>query len=212
MKYLGVIMMCVILFSCLQENKTKEKGAEEERNIKKQLTTEEIVKQYIPAANHLEFDEITHYHNKDLEEDQILGGDELLAVTNDEKLLNEFGFNRNIELGDSTKIKDLTRIGYTKYIVATLYLPIIKALIHPQTNEYFAEETVCTHVYRDILVFKHQNKTVAIIKWCFSCGDIVITRIAGKDINLEVYSGQLATIFGKNYKSQTNESLFKIYK
>lgn len=208
MKYLFLTITCLMLFSCKQKNINQEE-TEKQEIVEKELTTEEIVKQYIPASNHLEFDEIIHYHNEKLDEGQQLAGDELPTATNDEKLFNEMGFSREITMSDSSKIKDLTRIGYEKHIVESRYFPTIKTLIHPEVDEYLSEETTCTHVYRDILVFKHQNKTVALIKWCFSCGDIVITRITGKNIDLEPYSGKLATILGDNYKSQTNKSLFK---
>lgn len=66
----------------------------------------------------------------------------------------------------------------------------------------FVEGTTCEHIYRDILVFKNKGKTVAIVKWCFDCGDIIWAKIDEKLMDLEVYSGKLAAILYENWKTQ----------
>jgi hypothetical protein len=115
-----------------------------------------------------DYDEIYHYNNN-IEEKK-------LGELNDNQSKSELdSIKRGVVLGNIPKdmsdlafVDQLEKIGYTKRDVDKSKFAAI--------DNIFAEKSVdemvwadCKHVYRDVLVFKKNNKIIGVAKVCFSC-------------------------------------------
>jgi len=153
MKYLLLTISCLIGFiSCQQE--------------------------YIPQKDDLDFDELIHYHHKELKwSKHSIDGTEYPNATNDEKLLDTLGFKKEIYMRDTIHIKNFERLGYQKNIVLKNKFNSIKAILNGNNGEGIEE--ACTKIYQDILVLKKKSRINSIIKICFRCDSIIIAEING---------------------------------
>jgi hypothetical protein len=143
---------------------------------------------------YFQFDKIEHYY-LEIEENQIWDIEKKKIKTNKEKrqleLLIEYTPDK---LSDSLVLKDIGKLDFV-----TKEIPTNK---FGQINEIFCQrnhgETIamaCIAIYRDILVFKKNNKIVGIAKICFECDQHVIS---GTIVNTDEF-GQSGD-YGKLYK------------
>ncbi len=104
-------------------------------------------------------------------------------------------------ISDNHFISHLTKIGYTKHR--------IKASLFPEFDRIFRETkteehpiTTCVYVYRDIFIFKKNNKVVGVAKVCFGC---LANQIVGTTANTENFGqngdyNKLEKILNRNFK------------
>lgn len=78
-----------------------------------------------------------------------------------------------LRMSDTLVLDSLTMIGYKRDIVSNTKFVMLDSIF----SERILDEIVsysCVPVYRDILVFKKDNKTVGVAKICFGCEQSVI--------------------------------------
>jgi len=114
------------------------------------------------------FDELEYYH-KDISDNDVLSEYKKSELPNYDKdylkiLENEYPINLN----DSLFIQKIIKFGYKKKKVE-------KSNIN-QINQIFSKKKCtkltangCIPIYRDILIFKQNGKTVGVAKVCFDC-------------------------------------------
>ena len=101
-----------------------------------------------------------HYNKSKSKLDSIKIG---VILKNIPKNISDLSFIQNLEL-----------IGYNKSIVdKSKFNDIDKIFVEKSVEEYSV--TSCIHIYRDILIFKKENKVVGTAKICFECLDAQIT-------------------------------------
>jgi hypothetical protein len=167
---LVLTILCVTFFAC---NTTNEKKGEAIDNSKK--TKQVIEKKFF------DFDAID-YHMSDFDESKI--GD--LYDKQSKSEINSFKIG--IILGDLPKnisdlsfIDKLQKIGYKKSLVdKSKFNEINKIFVEKTVKENFV--TACIYIYRDILIFKKNDKVVGTAKICFGC---MANQITGTNANTE---------------------------
>ena len=146
------------------------------------------------ACNHyFKFDKVEHYF-LNIEEDKLWKIEEKKTQTEKEKRqLNLLIQHALSKISDTGILKDIDKLDFVKKEV-----PVDKL---KQINEIFCERKhnevyalACIAIYRDILVFKKENKIIGTAKLCFSCDQSVIT---GTTLNTEEFgqSGDYKKLF-----------------
>lgn len=128
-----------------------------------------------------DYDEMTHYSNP-FDEEQIL---ELYERQSKSEIDS---FKSGIILGgipikvsDTVFINKLESIGFSKRNVnKSKFAEINKLFVEKPIEEWLGMG--CINVYRDILIFKKQNKTIGIAKICFGC---LANQIRGTGANTD---------------------------
>ncbi|MEO6252993.1 MAG: hypothetical protein ABIO79_06800 [Ferruginibacter sp.] len=139
------------------------------------------------------FDEIEHYYIN-IEESavwDILGKEK---IAENEKIQFDLLVGSTLQkLSDTTLLENIEKLDFKK-----TELPVTK---FSQVNEIFCEKkhkevlsTTCEAVYRDILVFKKENKIIGTAKICFGC---IKSIIAGTRANTDEFgqSGDYDELF-----------------
>ncbi len=92
-----------------------------------------------------------------------------LQLLRDKLLFEDFP----LQMSDTLIVDSLTMIGYRSDVVSNTKFVMLDSIF----SERILNEIVnysCAPVYRDILVFKKDNKTVGVAKICFGCEQSVI--------------------------------------
>ena len=186
MKHFSILIIIVItILSCNSKLETKDKANEN-------LTEQKYGKKFF------DYDEIDHYSTN--------FDDEKIGELFDNKSKSEID---SIKMGvildkipnnisDLSFIQKLERIGYKKSIVdKSKFKYIDKIFVEKSVRENIA--TACIYVYRDILIFKKENKVIGTAKICFDC---LASQINGTEANIENFGqdgdyGKLETILRK---------------
>jgi hypothetical protein len=140
------------------------------------------------------FDKVEHYF-LDVDEDKIWKLEEKINKTEKEskqlELLIQYIPDK---LSDTTYLKDLEKIDFVKTELSSdKFEQLNKIFCERKHKESIA--MACIAVYRDILIFKKDNKTIGTAKICFECDQNVIT---GMTLNTTEF-GQSGD-YGKLYK------------
>lgn len=163
-------ILCLTFFSC---NTTTKKKVETTDNSKKTIQ--------VNQKKIFEFDAIDYY-TSDFDESKI-------GELYDNQSKSEIdSFKMEIILGDIPKdisnlsfIDKLHKIGYKKKLVdKSKFDDINKIFVEKTVKENFV--TACIYVYRDILIFKKNDKVVGTAKICFGC---MANQITGTNANTE---------------------------
>lgn len=179
MKYLLIILFsCGTVWGCISKSGQTNKGTKESGATKS------------ASGSFFEYNEVEYYHNNydessigDLYDNQ--SGSELDS------------FKMGVILGDIPKdISDLSfipklgKIVYTRRIMSKDKFPELDKIL----REKHVRENItasCIYVYRDILIFKKNNKVTGTVKICFDCmaheitGTTANTRNFGQDGDYE---------------------------
>lgn len=157
-KILTVVFL-IIMFGC-NNNSDRKKIVSTE--------TQFVCKPYF------QFDQVEHYF-LDIDEDKIWELEEKEVRSEKENIQLELLIEYTPDkLSDSIFIKDLEKIDFVKTdIKADKFEQLNKIFCERKHKESFA--TSCIAIYRDILVFKWNNKITGIAKICFDCDREVIT-------------------------------------
>jgi hypothetical protein len=149
--------------------------------------------QNVTCKPYYQFDNIDHYF-LNIDEDTLWKIEEKKTKTTKEKrqleLLIKYTLNK---LSDTFILKNFEKLDF------------VKKEIHVdkfnQINEIFCQRkhkevyvTSCIAIYRDILVFKKENKIIGTAKLCFSCDQSILT---GTTLNTEEFgqSGDYKKLF-----------------
>lgn len=142
---------------------------------------------------YFQFDKIEHYY-LDIEENNIWDIEKKKNKTNKEKKQLELLIEYIPEkLSDTLVLKDIDKLDFVKKGIPTNKFK--------QINEIFCQrnhdETIalaCIAVYRDILIFKKNNKIVGTAKICFDCDQNIIT---GTKVNTDEFgqSGDYSKLY-----------------
>lgn len=135
------------------------------------------------AKKFFEYDQIDHYfidfNDKDLleliEKNPFSPLDSLKNIT----IIGEAPQN----IKDTVFVEKLTKIGYDKRTLSKVkHAEVDNIFKEKQVNEII--KTSCVYIYRDILIFKINNKIAGIAKICFDC---MANKIVGTNANTESF-------------------------
>jgi len=152
-----LILGFLILISCNQSSNKKTVSAIKQTECKP----------------YFEFDEIEHY-STEIDESQLYEIETKKIKTEEEKKQADvIGGDMLSQLSDTIIIKDLGKLGFTKNIISKGQFKVMNEVFCERKHET-SEDYSCLEVYRDIFVFKRNNKIIGTAKICFSCHQRVI--------------------------------------
>ena len=131
------------------------------------------------SKNYFTFDEIVQYKlNPEINTELLFS--EVLK-TGIDSLRREIIINEKpSELKDSLFIRSLDKVGFEKVKVNPFKYHEIKDIYRERSSPFIKTSTTCEPIYRDILIFKLQNKITGISKICFECQKSQNIGINGK--------------------------------
>ncbi len=115
------------------------------------------------------YDEILHYRLKlsETETSKLL---DIENETKDDSLIINIIFDRTpVDISDTSFIKNLEKFGYLKKSISKEKFAAVDSIFIEKTAVE-KWNTNCVTIFRNILLFKIQNKTIGIAKICFGCG------------------------------------------
>ncbi len=123
------------------------------------------------------FDKV-EYYSIDFHESKLWELEEKENKTNTEiRLLNVLLKDKPDQIPDTVEFNNLETLGFKKKEIEKDKFQRLEKIFCERKHEE-ALYTSCIAVYRDILIFKRQNKTIGFARLCFECGDSII---AGTD-------------------------------
>jgi len=117
------------------------------------------------------YDAIDYYYNREFSENDALLLENLMpgnALDSVKKGVMEGSIP--VHLNDLSFVDSLPRMGYRHRSLSKTRFGAIDGLFCDKGVASEQTTTTCTHVYRDILIFKRSGKVVGTAKLCFSCG------------------------------------------
>jgi hypothetical protein len=122
---------------------------------------------------YFQFNKIEHF-KIEIDEDKILNFGAKSKNTPKEKRLIQILLEENLDkLTDTTILKNLQNIGFQKKQIPQNKFEKIKGIFREKKHSEVTEMS-CVAIYRDILIFKMNNKIVGTAKICFGCGQSII--------------------------------------
>ena len=112
------------------------------------------------------FDKITHYKNDIAENDIYMLYDKPDKSANDSLYLEIVEEDMPVSIQDTIFINSLEEFGFIKNDLNRKDYSKIKEIFSFKKHDQVSE-TLCIPVYRDIFVFKKNNKIIGIAKICF---------------------------------------------
>jgi hypothetical protein len=128
-----------------------------------------------PSDNktYFQFDQIEHFKNE-IDENKILNFGAKSKNTPKEKKLMKILLEDNLDnLVDTTILENLQNIGFQKKQIPQNKFEEINEIFHEKKHSEVIEMS-CVAIYRDILIFKMNDKIVGTAKICFGCGQSII--------------------------------------
>ena len=127
-------------------------------------------------------DEIEYYHLDEIKEKKFFSSE-----TKNDALRNILFQEESINLKDP-KIQEALKEFYNKKIIDEKLRAHISSLFKDQKMEtqnasFSASIAICAPVYRDILIFKKDNKVSGIAKVCFDCSQNLLWTKYGETLN-----------------------------
>lgn len=123
---------------------------------------------------YFEFDQVIHYR-KEISEHEISILCQNKNRTKDEEDLYFVVSNTNTpkSINDTLFVKNLVRIGYKKKVIENNKLPLLEKIFCERKHKEL-DAWACIANYRDVLIFKKNNKTIGMAKICFECSQYII--------------------------------------
>jgi len=132
---------------------------------------------------YFQFDEVEHYYQA-FEEDSLWDLSEKEKPTAKEKMQVEILLDDAFrQFSDTSIVKSMVEIGFTKTQISPTNFERLNNLFCERKHAD-AVYAACIAVYRDVLVFKKNNKIVGTAKICFDCDQSVIM---GTTLNTEEF-------------------------
>jgi hypothetical protein len=165
----------VFLFSCNDSTKEISQAVEMEIHPESPLSNDDTSK-FVFGKPYINYDKLDYY-TIDISQDSVMN---LLSNGNKLDSIKFTVLTRSYPTNDTIyELKNLPyyeRVGYKKIELNQKYFSQVnKVFCHKKGGTPIA--LACIHEYRDILVFKKENKVVAIAKICLSCMDINLNGI-----------------------------------
>lgn len=158
-----LIFIGVFLIGC---NKKSEKPDSKNTDTKTVVKSESCIPYF-------DFDEV-EYYSINIEEHKVYNLSDIENKTdNESKLLSMLEDDTFSSISDSTFISYLEEIGYLKNKISDADFISFNKIFCNRTHDK-ALYAACTPIYRDILIFKNQNKIIGMAKICFDCGQFNI--------------------------------------
>ncbi len=130
------------------------------------------------------FDKIEHYF-LDIKEQDLWATEEKKNKSDKERKELEFLLQYTPDkLADTVVLKGIEKLDFVKKEVPSKMFGEINEIFCEQKNKELISKT-CIAIFRDILVFKKDNKIVGVAKICFSCNQTIIT---GTNLNTEDFN------------------------
>ncbi|MCK6607700.1 MAG: hypothetical protein L6Q46_05265 [Flavobacterium sp.] len=163
MKYFQIIIFSIIIFSCIENKKESQ-------------------------SFNINYDKIDHYH-LNTETSKIYNG----LAHKEKEILNEILYSASpSSINDLTAINIIESQSEKKTIDSKFNSEIVKSVSLHEINQNEEQPiTSCEPIYRDILIFRKENKITSIIKICFDCSE---NQVLGINFDSSKY------FFGVNYK------------
>ena len=127
------------------------------------------------------YNKLEHYHI-DIDEDKVFSLDEKKSKKQ-AKLIELLTQYTPDTLSEISVLNGIEKIGYKKKDVLKNEFENIDKIFSEKTI-FNKTEMSCIAIYRDILVFKNNNKIVGVVKLCFDCNQFVI---AGTNKNTDSF-------------------------
>ncbi len=121
------------------------------------------------------------YYHIDIDEDKVFSLEEKKGKKN-AKLLELLRQDTPDTLSEISILNGIEKIGYKKKEILSQKFESINKIFCKKIGLGINEEMSCIAIYRDILVFKNNNKIVGVAKLCFDCQQFIIT---GTNKNIE---------------------------
>ncbi len=143
-------------------------------SIEHKLTIDTIIPQknfeFIP---YFDFDNIEHYYIN-ISEDKVYNPDSVQNKTEKQKRrLDILTNSRPLEVLDTLAFSNLERLNFKKNKIEREKFSEIKNIFSNRKHE-LPEYLACAPIFRDILIFKNQNKIIGVTKICFTCNQKLI--------------------------------------
>ena len=161
MRKMLFLLFAVGLLGCNESAKPAEKA---ERII---ATPE---KESPPDGQYFLFDEVLHFHSS-ADEDAVY--EEKAPSEANKSLYKLLVESYPDKLPDNSFIGQLDKLGLTEKKLDTVLNPKIAAIFSNRVPRS-SKASLCTHFYRDILVFKNHGQVSGIAKICFGCNAKII--------------------------------------
>jgi hypothetical protein len=129
---------------------------------------------------YFQYDKLEYYHIV-IDEDKVFALEESKGKKQI-KLLELLQSDTPDTLSEISILNGIEKIGYKKKEISTNNFESINKIFSEKIGFGINEEMSCIAIYRDILVFKNNNKIVGVAKLCFDCQQFVI---AGTNKNVE---------------------------
>lgn len=138
---------------------------------------EDLIAKY-SKKTFFDFDEVIHYRIE-IDENKLLIREED-NLSSDEQLQNDLIILDKPEvISDTMFVKNLQEIGFSKTnILENKFEELNELFSLKNPKEHLSNS--CIAVYRDILIFKKNNKVIGVAKICFDCDQ---SQIIGTKIN-----------------------------
>ena len=119
------------------------------------------------------YNKLEHYHI-DIVEDKVFALDR--KKSKKQAILTELLIEYTPDtLSEISILNGIEKIGYKKKEILTNKFESINKIFCEKIGLGFNEEMSCIAIYRDVLVFKNNNKIVGVAKLCFDCQQFIIT-------------------------------------
>ena len=119
------------------------------------------------------YDKLEHYHI-DISEDKVFSLEENKSKKQAKLLELLQGYTPDT-LSEISILNGIEKVGYKKKEISTSKFESINKIFSEKISLGINEEMSCIAIYRDILVFKNNNKIVGVAKLCFDCQQFIIT-------------------------------------
>ena len=155
MKALSIFLLIIILSSCETESK-----------------------------DYFKFDEVVHFKlNPNINNDSIFPNKIKSEIDSLRKQI--IIGDRPDKISDSIFINDLEKIGFAKIKIDSFSNEKINDIYQKKSSPFFKTSMACEAVYRDILIFKKNQKTIGFSKICFECDKSINIGFNGKLASFE---------------------------
>jgi len=137
------------------------------------------------GKKYFEYDQIDHYFNN-FDERKLPEVANKYGTKEDTIRATVLWGKVPTSLMDTNFVKNLDGSEYKKRILNQSLYTIIDEIFAEKEVVNQAPVSACVHFYRDVLVFKKNNKIIGIAKVCFGCG---ANQIVGTSLNTYSFGG-----------------------
>jgi hypothetical protein len=143
---------------------------------------------YFYTRTNFEFDEAIHYSITDEKSEKI---DTINSIY--EVIYEDYPY----EMKDLRFVNNLERNGFIKKPIPTHNHSELRTILRSQFGMGFLFSKKCLPVYRDIIIFKKNDKVSGIAKICFGCGQHQFIGNSLDDSNFYNYDGLKQLLYSK---------------